>query len=142
MAQDTESTSFTRWHALAGGCLFNIAIGAYYAWSVFVKPLQTEFPEWTRMQTTSVASVNMVMLAVLYNVAGTLIGRFGARNIALFGGLCFSSGMFLASFALATTMALLLTLVMRWNLGEGFERYTSAAELARLDWLVSNIEAE
>lgn len=49
---------------------------------------------------------------------------------------------FLASFALATTMALLLTLVMRWNLGEGFERYTSAAELARLDWLVSNIEAE
>ena len=31
---------------------------------------------------------------------------------------------------------------MRWNLGDGFERYTSAAELARLDGTVSNIEAE
>ena len=49
---------------------------------------------------------------------------------------------FLASFALATSMAVLLTLVMRWNLGDGFERYTSAAELAGLDGVVSNIEAE
>ena len=49
---------------------------------------------------------------------------------------------FLATFALATTMALVLTLVMRWNLGQGFERYTSAAEFARLDWMVHNIEAE
>lgn len=119
MAQDTESTSYTRWHALAGGCLFNIAIGSYYAWSVFVKPLQTEFPEWTRLQTTSIASVNMVMLAVLYNVAGTLIGRFGARNIALFGGLCFSSGMFLASFAHSLPM-LYLTAGLLVGVGLGF----------------------
>ncbi len=49
---------------------------------------------------------------------------------------------FLATFALATAMALLLTLLMRWNLGDGFERYTSAAELARLDGTVSNIESE
>ena len=119
MAQDTETASFTRWHALAGGCLFNIAIGSYYAWSVFVKPLQTEFPEWTRLQTTSIASVNMVMLAVLYNVAGTLIGRFGARNIALFGGLCFSSGMFLASFAHSLPM-LYLTGGLLVGVGLGF----------------------
>jgi two-component system sensor histidine kinase BaeS len=49
---------------------------------------------------------------------------------------------FLASFALATAMALLLTLVMRWNLGDGFERYTSAAELAGLDRMVNTIEVE
>jgi OFA family oxalate/formate antiporter-like MFS transporter len=119
MSQDTETASFTRWHALAGGCLFNIAIGSYYAWSVFVKPLQTEFPEWTRLQTTSIASVNMVMLAVLYNVAGTLIGRFGARNIALFGGLCFSSGMFLASFAHSLPM-MYLTAGLLLGVGLGF----------------------
>ncbi|MCP5227322.1 ATP-binding protein [Accumulibacter sp.] len=49
---------------------------------------------------------------------------------------------FLATFALATAMALLLTLIMRWNLGDGFARYTSAAELARLDGMVRNIEGE
>jgi two-component system sensor histidine kinase BaeS len=49
---------------------------------------------------------------------------------------------FLATFALATTMVLLLALVTRWNLGQGFERYTSAAEFARLDWMIRNIENE
>lgn len=49
---------------------------------------------------------------------------------------------FLATFALATTMVVLLALVTRWNLGQGFERYTSAAEFARLDWMIRNIETE
>ena len=43
MSQHHDTANPTRWHALAGGCLFNIALGSYYAWSVFVKPLQTEF---------------------------------------------------------------------------------------------------
>lgn len=98
MVQHTHSDVPPRWHVLVGAGLFNIAIGSYYAWSVFVKPLQTEFG-WSRLETTSISSVNMVMLAVLYNVAGTLIGRFGARRIAIFGGLCFSGGMLLASFS-------------------------------------------
>ena len=49
---------------------------------------------------------------------------------------------FLATFLLATTLVLLLALAMRWNLGQGFERYTTAAEFARLDWLISNVETE
>lgn len=118
MAQHNESESLPRWHALAGGGLFNIAIGSYYAWSVFVKPLQTEFG-WSRLETTSVSSVNMVMLAVLYNVAGTLIGRFGARRIALFGGICFSAGMLLASFT-TSLLGLYLSAGLLVGLGLGF----------------------
>ena len=49
---------------------------------------------------------------------------------------------FLATFALTTTMALLLVFAMRWNLEQGFERYTTAAEFARLSWLIQNIESE
>lgn len=48
---------------------------------------------------------------------------------------------FLATFALAATLATVLVLAMRWNLGQGFERYTASAELARLDWLVASIES-
>ena len=98
MATHTDVRALPRWHALAGGGLFNIALGSYYAWSVFVAPLQAEF-HWTRLQTTSVASVEMVMLAVMYNVAGLVIGRLGARTIAVIGGVCYSSGMILASFS-------------------------------------------
>lgn len=49
---------------------------------------------------------------------------------------------FLATFILATTLVVLLALAMRWNLGQGFERYTTAAEFARLDWLIKNVETE
>ncbi|MCM8594101.1 ATP-binding protein [Accumulibacter sp.] len=49
---------------------------------------------------------------------------------------------FIAIFALATALVLLLALAMRWNLGQGFERYTTAAEFARLDWLIANVEGE
>jgi len=107
-----------RWHALVGGGLFNIALGSYYAWSVFVAPLQAEF-HWTRLQATSVASIEMVMLAVMYNVAGLLIDRLGARAIAVIGGLCFSFGMMLASFS-QNLLELYLSGGLLLGLGLGF----------------------
>jgi two-component system sensor histidine kinase BaeS len=48
---------------------------------------------------------------------------------------------FLATFALATSLVMLLIFAMKWNLSQGFERYTAAAEIARLDWLVRRVEA-
>jgi MFS transporter, OFA family, oxalate/formate antiporter len=118
MAKNTDMMSLPRWHALAGGAMFNVALGSYYAWSVFVAPLQAEF-HWTRLQTTSVASVEMVMLATMYNLAGTLIGRFGARRIAVFGGVCYSSGMLLASFS-QNLPELYLSAGLLLGLGLGF----------------------
>ena len=118
MAQHNETPLDTRWHVLVGASLFNIAIGSYYAWSVFVRPLQAEFG-WSRLETTSVASVNMAMLAILYNVAGRFIGRFGARRIAIFGGLCFSSGMLLASFT-QSLVGLYLSAGLLVGIGLGF----------------------
>lgn len=49
---------------------------------------------------------------------------------------------FLATFLLSTLLVVLLALVVRWNLGQGFERYVTAAEFARLDWLVRKVETE
>ena len=118
MAQHSESGSLTRWHALAGGCALNIALGSYYAWSVFMPALEAEF-KWTRTETSLVSTINMVMLAIMYNVAGTVIGRVGARNIAFFGGICFSGGFLLASFAHSLTM-MYLTAGFLVGLGLGF----------------------
>jgi two-component system sensor histidine kinase BaeS len=47
---------------------------------------------------------------------------------------------FLATFALAATMALLLAGLTRWNLEQGFTRYVVETEIGRLDWLVTNLE--
>ena len=126
MPKHSDMTSSPRWHALAGGALFNIAIGSYYAWSVFVAPLQAEF-HWTRLQTTSIASLEMVMLATMYNLAGVVIKRgVRARTVAIFGGLCFSSGMLLASFS-HNILEMYLSAGLLLGIGLGFGYYPPLA---------------
>src|SRR5262245_55638136 len=86
-----------RWPVLVGGGLLNVALGTYYAWSVFVPALEREFG-WTRPQTSLVATIDMVMLASMFMVAGIVQDRIGPRTVATIGGLLFSLGLFLASF--------------------------------------------
>lgn len=86
-----------RWPALVGGGLLNVALGTYYAWSVFVPALEREFG-WTRTQTSLVPTIDMVMLASTFVLAGTIQNRVGPRAVATFGGGMFSLGLLLASF--------------------------------------------
>ena len=92
-----RSVELKRWPALVGGGLLNVAIGTYYAWSVFVPPLEKEFG-WSRAQTSLVATIDMVMLASTFLLAGFIMRRVGPRPVAFFGGAMFSLGLFLASF--------------------------------------------
>lgn len=102
-----------RWPVLVGGGLLNIAIGTYYAWSVFVPPLEKEFG-WSRTQTSLVATIDMVMLATTFFLAGFILRRVGPRPVAFFGGLMFSLGLFFASFTHS-----LATLYLTWGLMVG-----------------------
>lgn len=108
----------SRWPVLVGGGLLNIAIGTYYAWSVFVPPLERDFG-WTRTQTSLVATIDMVMLATTFFIAGFILRRVGPRPVAFFGGLMFSLGLFLASFTQSLTM-LYLTWGVMVGTGLGF----------------------
>ena len=80
--------------------------------------LEAEF-HWTRTQTSLVSTINMVLLATMYNVAGTIISRVGARTIAIIGAVLFSSGFMLASFTHSLPM-LYLTAGVMVGLGLGF----------------------
>jgi OFA family oxalate/formate antiporter-like MFS transporter len=84
------------WPALAGGGLLNIALGTYYAWSVFVPALEHEFG-WNRTQTSLVPTIDMVTLASMFLVGGFLQKRIGPRMVAAIGGLLYSLGLLLAS---------------------------------------------
>jgi MFS transporter, OFA family, oxalate/formate antiporter len=103
MHQFAESPRQSRWPVLVGGGLLNVALGTYYAWSVFVPALEREFG-WTRPQTSLVATIDMVMLASMFMVAGLLQNRIGPRTVATIGGLLFSLGLFLASFTTSLGM--------------------------------------
>jgi len=113
-----KTTELPRWPALVGGGLLNVALGTYYAWSVFVPALEREF-HWSRTQTSLVATIDMVMLASSFLVAGALQSRIGPRAVATIGGLLFSVGLFLASYTQTLTM-LYLTWGVMVGIGLGF----------------------
>ena len=119
-SQSSHSSSAAppRWPALVGGGLMNIALGTYYAWSVYVPALEKEFG-WTRTQTSLVATIDMVMLASSFLLAGMLQNRIGPRAVATIGGLLYSSGLFLASYTHSLTW-LYLTWGLMVGIGLGF----------------------
>ena len=90
----------------------NIALGTYYAWSVFVPALEREFG-WKRTQTSLVPTIDMVTLSLMFVFAGFLQKRIGPRVISLIGGILFSLGLFLASFIHSLPM-LYLTWGLSW----------------------------
>ena len=102
-----------RWPALVGGGLLNVALGTYYAWSVFVPALEREFG-WSRTQTSLVPTIDMVMLASMFVVAGLVQNRIGPRAVATIGGLLFSGGLLLASATHSLT-----TLYLTWGVMVG-----------------------
>lgn len=91
-----QMIQYRRWPVLVGGGLLNVALGTYYAWSVFVPPLEHEFG-WTRTQTSLVATIDMVVLASTFLLAGAIQQRVGPRFNAFLGAVLFTLGLLLAS---------------------------------------------
>ena len=118
MSSDTSRNDSQGWPALVGGCLMNIALGTYYAWSVFVPALEREFG-WSRTQTSLVPTIDMVMVASMFLVAGFLQRRIGPRPIAAIGGALYASGLLLASWTQSLPM-LYLTWGVMVGAGIGF----------------------
>ncbi len=112
------SSNTQGWPALVGGALLNVALGTFYAWSVFVPALEHEFG-WTRTQTSLVPTIASVMIASMFLVAGFLQRRIGPRSVAVIGGVLFSGGLLLASWTHSLSM-LYLTWGVMLGAGVGF----------------------
>ena len=50
-----DSQAGNRWLPLIGGTMLNVVLGSFYAWSVFVLPLEGEFG-WAREQTSTTSA--------------------------------------------------------------------------------------
>jgi OFA family oxalate/formate antiporter-like MFS transporter len=96
-------TSPNRWLPVVGGVMMNMALGTFYAMSVFMLPLEQEFG-WTRAQTSWVITIGIVMIASWYVIAGYIHDRRGPQLVAAIGGTLFSAGLLLASFTQSLIM--------------------------------------
>ena len=108
-----------------GGVMITMALGTFYALSVFTLPLEREFG-WTRTQTSLVTTFATVMISFWFLVAGALQDRKGPRLPAVIGGILFSSAFFLAS-QIHALLTYYLTIGVFAGAGIGFGYVASMA---------------
>lgn len=85
-----------RWLLAGAAVLVQLALGAVYAWSVFVNPFIAQMG-WTRTQTTLPFTVAIGVIFIGTIVGGRIQDRIGPRPVVLTGGIVYSIGMMLAS---------------------------------------------
>ena len=86
-----------------------LAIGGVYAWSVFAKAMQE--PDafgWSKAQSAVPFTVVIGMIFIGSYIGGRIQDRTGPRSVALAGGVIYSLGVILASFADADRFWLLV----------------------------------
>jgi len=102
-----------RWLLAGAAVLVQLALGAVYAWSVFVNPFIQQMG-WTRTQTTLPFTVAIGVIFIGTLVGGRIQDRIGPRPVVLTGGIIYSVGMMLAS--LVETPDQLWLLVLTYGL--------------------------
>jgi MFS transporter, OFA family, oxalate/formate antiporter len=67
-----------RWPPLIGGVLLNLALGAFYAWSVFILPLEKAFG-WGCQQTSWVFTIVVIVTVASFVLGGRMQDTHGPR---------------------------------------------------------------
>jgi OFA family oxalate/formate antiporter-like MFS transporter len=75
-----------RWTVIAGALIVQVILGTVYGFSVFVRPLETEFG-WSRTTTQWAFSIALATFALAMIPAGRLQDRIGPRKVAGIGGI-------------------------------------------------------
>jgi len=55
----------------------NLALGAVYAWSIFVRPLEAEFG-WTRAQVSTILTILVLVFGLTFIIGGRMQDKLGA----------------------------------------------------------------
>jgi MFS transporter, OFA family, oxalate/formate antiporter len=89
--------NLSRWWRVVGGMSMNLALGALYAWSTYVVPLEKEFG-WTRDQTSQTFSIAVIVFALSFVVAGRLQDRLGPFPVSITGAVLITVSFLMSSF--------------------------------------------
>ncbi len=87
-----------RWIIALAGLLMEIVLGAIYTWSVFSIPLSARFG-WTLSQVTVTFEIAILVLGFVALFGSFWLRHVDSRLVAIMGGILFSGGIFLGSFA-------------------------------------------
>ncbi|MGZ8441134.1 MAG: L-lactate MFS transporter [Candidatus Deferrimicrobiaceae bacterium] len=128
-AIDAEGRMMNRWWRVAGALAMNLPLGALYAWSIFVLPLEKEFG-WSRTETSWVFTIAVFVFGLSFILAGRLQDRKGPFWISVAGGLLYSLGWILAAFT-SNLAFLFVTMGAILGVGSGFGYATPIPVLSK-----------
>lgn len=108
----------TRWKHIAASIAINLCLGAVYAFSILIPPLEKEFG-WKRIETSPAFTIALLTFALSMIPAGRLQDRKGPRATVSIGGLMLGLGMILAGYT-NSLIWLYLSYGLLVGLGIGF----------------------
>ena len=128
----SENHGGNRWLVVLGALIVQVMLGTVYAFSVFVKPLQTEFG-WDRSTTQWAFSIALASFAITMIPAGRLQDRIGPRKVAAIGGILLGLSFLLGAVLVANSRpwALYLTYGVVGGAGIGFAYVCPIAALMK-----------
>lgn len=115
--------------AIAAFCM-QLALGAVYAWSVFL-PLVMKAYDQPKAPANFTFSVALLALGVTAGFGGYLNNRFGPRAIATVAGILYGAGIILAGFAAPNLILLYLTYGIIGGVGLGLGYIVALAMLIK-----------
>jgi len=119
-----------RWLIAAAGVLIQIALGAIYGWSVFVKPLQT-LDHASKTEVNLTFSIALVVLGFAAFFGGLWMARVGPRVVGVTAGVLYGLGVFLSSFTAHSIPLLYVTYGVLGGIGLGFGYIVPIATLVK-----------
>jgi MFS transporter, OFA family, oxalate/formate antiporter len=130
MSSVTEAPSRNRWGVAAAGVVMQLALGAVYAWSVFVNPLRDRF-DWSRTQVTLTFTISIFMLGATAYFGGLWMNRKGPRIVGMTAGVLYGIGVILASQSADKLWLLYLSYGFIAGTGLGFGYIVPVATLVK-----------
>ncbi len=118
-----------RWWRVVGGLSMNLALGALYAWSVFVAPLEKEFG-WKRADVSTVFSIAVIVFAISFVLAGRLQDKKGPFWVSVTGGVLVSIGFFMSAYTTSLN-GLFFWFGVMGGVGNGFGYATPIPVMAK-----------
>jgi OFA family oxalate/formate antiporter-like MFS transporter len=132
-SSDVGSTSLdrSRWYIAIAAVCMQIALGAVYAWSVYVTPLHNLNKEWDRTQITLTFTISIFVLGIGSTVGGFVLERLGPRLVATVAGVVYGAGVIGASLGTHSLPVLYVTYGVLGGLGMGLGYIVPVATLVR-----------
>lgn len=119
-----------RWVIAAAAFCMQLALGAVYAWSVFLTPVINLY-HTSKPAANLTFTITLVALGVTAGFGGYFNSRFGPRTIATTAAIFYGVGVFLASFVAPNLFLLYLTYGVIGGIGLGLGYIVALAMLIK-----------